>query len=84
MLAEAEAQAAVLRAEAASLADKLRREARTIRYALEARGSGLARIAAKAAANKLRKETDLKADAIVREAESRCRRCSQKRANSQI
>jgi uncharacterized protein involved in outer membrane biogenesis len=71
VLVEAEAQAAVLRAEAVSLADKLRREGHERADTLETRGSGLARIAARAAANKLRKETDIKADAIVREAESK-------------
>ncbi|HEY0674406.1 MAG TPA: AsmA-like C-terminal region-containing protein [Longimicrobiales bacterium] len=70
-LAEAETRAAAIREEAAALADKLRREGYQQADSLEARASGLARIAAKAAADRLRKETDAKADAIVREADTR-------------
>ncbi|MEX2282222.1 MAG: AsmA-like C-terminal region-containing protein [Gemmatimonadota bacterium] len=71
VMAEAEERAAVLRAEAAAIAEKLRRERHQRADSLETRGTGLARLAAKAAADKLRKETDAKADAIIREAESR-------------
>ncbi|HET9440756.1 MAG TPA: AsmA-like C-terminal region-containing protein, partial [Longimicrobiales bacterium] len=70
-IAEAETRAAAIREEAAALADKLRREGYQQADSLEARASGLARIAAKAAADRLRKETDAKADAIVREADTR-------------
>jgi hypothetical protein len=71
LVEEAEKRAAAIRAEAASLADKLRREGHARADSLEARASGVAAIAAKAAADRLRKETDAKADAIVREADAR-------------
>ena len=71
IVAEAEKRAAEIRAEAASLADKLRKEGHLRADSLEARATGLKRIAAKLAADKLRKETDAKADAIVREADGR-------------
>jgi hypothetical protein len=71
LVEEAEKRAAAMRAEATLLADKLRREGYERADSLEARASGVARIAAKAAADRLRKETDAKADAIVREADAR-------------
>jgi hypothetical protein len=71
LVAEADSQAAAIRAEAGALAEKLRREGYERADSLEARASGLARIAAKAAADRLRKETDSKADAIIREADAR-------------
>ncbi|HEX6558754.1 MAG TPA: AsmA-like C-terminal region-containing protein, partial [Longimicrobiales bacterium] len=71
LLEEAETRAAAIRSEAASVADKLRREGHERADSLEAHASGLGKIAARAAAARLRKETDAKADAIIREADTR-------------
>ena len=70
-LEQAQKQALMIRAEADSLAEKLRREAYLQADSLEARATGLKRIAAKLAADKIRKEADKKAEDVKREAASR-------------
>jgi hypothetical protein len=72
LVAEAEQRAASIRAEAQALADKVKQEGHQQADSLVARsGDGLARIAATAAADRLRKESDDKAAGIVREADQR-------------
>ena len=71
IIAEAEAKAAALRQEAATLANKLKSEGYMRADSLEARASGLAKIPAKAAADRLRREADAKANALLQEANTR-------------
>ncbi len=72
LIAEAEQRAAAIRAEAQSLAERVKREGYQQADSLVARsGEGLGRIAAMAAADRLRKESDEKSAGIVREADAR-------------
>jgi hypothetical protein len=72
LVADAEKQAASIRAEANSLAEKVKREGYLQADSLVAKSEGpLAQVAAKLAADRLRKETDAKAAGIVREADKR-------------
>jgi AsmA-like C-terminal region len=72
LVKEAEERAAGIRAEARTLAESVKREGYQQADSLVARSSGgLARIAANAAADRLRKEADDKSAGIVREADQR-------------
>ncbi|HEU5039913.1 MAG TPA: AsmA-like C-terminal region-containing protein [Gemmatimonadales bacterium] len=72
LVAEAEQKAAAIRAEAQALAAKVKTEGYQQADSLEARsGEGLAKIAATAAAERLRKESDSKSAKIVKEADAR-------------
>jgi hypothetical protein len=72
LLKEAEARAATIRKEARALADKLKLEGYQQADSLEARpGNALARVAAAAAADRLRKEADDRSQRIVQEADQR-------------
>jgi hypothetical protein len=72
LVAEAEQRAAQIRAEAKTLSESVKREGHLQADSLVARsGDGLARIAATAAADRLRKEADDKSARIVREADQR-------------
>jgi hypothetical protein len=72
LIREAEQRAASIRKEAQALADKVKLEGYQQADSLEGRSSNpLARVAAAAAADRLRKETDNKSAGIVREAEQR-------------
>lgn len=71
LIAEAEKQATVIREQADSLAARVKREGYAQADSLEAKATGVKKIAARIAANRLRKETDAKADALVREANTR-------------
>ena len=72
LVAEAEQKAAAIRAEARTLADKVKSEGYLQADSLVARsGEGLAKIAATAAADRLRKESDSKAAKIVSEGDTR-------------
>ena len=71
LIAEAEKRAAQIREEADSLAGRMRRAGYAQADSLEAHATGLKRIAARLAADKLRKETDAKAAALVKEADAR-------------
>jgi hypothetical protein len=72
LIGEAEKQATGIRAEAQSLADKVKKEGYQQADSLVAKSKdGLAKMAATAAADQLRKETDNKAAQIVREADQK-------------
>jgi hypothetical protein len=72
LLKEAEARAATIRKEARALADKVKLEGYQQADSLEARpGNALARVAAAAAADRLRKEADDRSQRIVQEADQR-------------
>jgi hypothetical protein len=72
LVAEAEKQAASIRAEANALAEKVKKEGYLQADSLLAKSEGpLAQMAAKVAADRLRKETDSKAAGIVKEADTR-------------
>ena len=72
LLADAEKQAASIRAEANSLAEKVKKEGYLQADSLVAKSQNpLAQAAAKLAADRLRKETDAKAAGIVKEGDTR-------------
>ncbi len=72
LVQEAEQRAAGIRAEAQTLAERVKREGHLQADSLVARSSGtLERLAAGAAADRLRKEADEKSAGIVREADAR-------------
>jgi hypothetical protein len=72
LVKEAEARAAAIRREAQGLADKVKQEGYQQADSLEARpGNALARVAAAAAADRLRKEADDRSARIVQEADQR-------------
>jgi hypothetical protein len=72
LVKEAEARAAAIRREAPGLADKVKQEGYQQADSLEARpGNALARVAAAAAADRLRKEADDRSARIVQEADQR-------------
>jgi hypothetical protein len=72
LVADAEKRAASIRAEAKTLSDKVKREGYLQADSLEGKAQGpLAQAAAKLAADRLRKETDVKAAKIVSEADQR-------------
>ena len=72
LVKEAEAHAAAIRREAQGLADKVKQEGYQQADSLEARpGNALARVAAAAAADRLRKEADDRSARIVQEADQR-------------
>ncbi|HEU4524133.1 MAG TPA: AsmA-like C-terminal region-containing protein [Gemmatimonadales bacterium] len=72
LVAEAEKQAASIRAEGNALAEKVKKEGYLQADSLVAKSEGpLAQMAAKVAADRLRKETDSKAAGIVKEADTR-------------
>ncbi|HEX6631359.1 MAG TPA: AsmA-like C-terminal region-containing protein [Gemmatimonadaceae bacterium] len=74
LVARAEEQAAAIRVEADSAAARLRREGYARADALVERATNpAARIAAQAAADRLRRETDAQAERLVREADARAR-----------
>jgi hypothetical protein len=71
LVAEAEKQAASIRAEGNALAAKVKKEGYLQADSLVAKSTGLAQIGAKVAADQLRKETDAKAAGIVKEADKK-------------
>jgi hypothetical protein len=72
LVKEAEARAAAIRKEAQGLADKVKQEGYQQADSLEARpGNALARVAAAAAADRLRQEADDRSARIVQEADQR-------------
>ena len=72
LVADAEKQAASIRAEANSMAEKVKKEGYLQADSLVAKSEGpFAQAAAKLAADQLRKETDTKAAGIVKEADAR-------------
>jgi uncharacterized protein involved in outer membrane biogenesis len=74
LVAEAEQRASALRAEADSAAARLRREGHARADALVGRAPNpVAKLAAQAAADRVRRETDAQADRVSREADARAR-----------
>jgi hypothetical protein len=72
LIREAEQRAAAIRAEAQTLAQKVKQEGHQRADSLEARGDNpLARVAAAAAADRLRQEADNRSSRIVQEADAR-------------
>jgi hypothetical protein len=72
LMAEAEARANAIREEARTLAEKMRSEAKERIDSLEAKATNpAAKVAARAAADRLRREADTRANALVREADTR-------------